>query len=196
MFKTLDDIDFAGRRVILRGDLNVPMRDGRVTDATRLDRLAPTINELAESGARVIVISHFGRPKGAPAPELSLRPVATALERALDGRPVAFAPDCIGAEAQAAVAALEPGAVILLENLRFHPGEEANDAGFGNPARGFGKAHPRQESASVCFCFRWWTVEGSNLRPMDQKPVGRSSRPVKAKCSINTLSYQCSGRPM
>lgn len=130
MFKTLNDIDIVGRRVIVRGDLNVPMREGQVTDATRLDRLAPTVNELADGGARVVVVSHFGRPKGTFVPEMSLRPVADALGKALGGRPVAFATDCIGPETEAAIAALPEGGVILLENLRFHPGEEANDPDF------------------------------------------------------------------
>lgn len=130
MFKTLDDIDVAGRCVLVRGDLNVPMRDGAVTDATRLDRLAPTIDTLIEKGAKVVVMSHFGRPKGKPVPDMSLRPVAAALSVALGGRPVAFAEDCIGAPAQAAVDALAPDGVLLLENLRFHAEEESNDAAF------------------------------------------------------------------
>ena len=90
MFKTLDDLYFAGRRVILRGDLNVPMRDDQVTDATRLDRLAPTISQLTEGGAKVIVVSHFGRPKGKVVPEMSLQPVAAALSLSLGGKPVGF----------------------------------------------------------------------------------------------------------
>jgi len=130
MFKSIDDMDVSGRIVLVRGDLNVPMRDGRVGDATRLDRLAPTILALADDGARVVVLSHFGRPKGAADPALSLRPVANPLSRALGGRPVAFAADCIGAAARTAVAAMAPGDVLLLENLRFHAGEEANDPGF------------------------------------------------------------------
>jgi phosphoglycerate kinase len=129
-FKTIDDFDPSGRRVLVRGDLNVPMAGGRVTETTRLERLAPTVNELAEKGAKVIVISHFGRPKGKPVPELSLRPVARALEAALGGRKVVFAPDCIGEAAAAVVDKLGDGEVALLENLRFHPGEVANDAGF------------------------------------------------------------------
>ena len=136
MFKTLDDLDFAGRRVILRGDLNVPMRDGKITDATRLDRLAPTINELADGGARVIVVSQFGRPKGTVVPEMSLRPVAAALAKSLGDKPVAFAGDCIDAEAQTAVAAMPEGSVLLLENLRFHQGEEANDPNFAGALAG------------------------------------------------------------
>ena len=130
MFQTLDDLDFTGRRVILRGDLNVPMSDGQVTDATRLNRLAPTINQLTEGGAKVIVISHFGRPKGKVVPEMSLRPVAAALSKSLGGRPVNFATDCIGEIAQQAVDALSNGDVLLTENLRYHPGEEANDPAF------------------------------------------------------------------
>lgn len=129
MFKTLDDIDAAGRRVLLRADLNVPMRDGRVTDTTRIDRLLPTINELASQGARIVVLSHFGRPKGKAVADMSLRPVADALAQAL-GKPVAFADDCVGAAAAAAVDGLENGQVALLENLRFYPGEEANDTEF------------------------------------------------------------------
>jgi len=130
MFKTLDDIDFAGRRVILRGDLNVPMRDGRVSDKTRLDRLAPTINALSDGGAKVIVVSHFGRPKGKVVPEMSLRPVASALSQSLGGKSVGFATNCIGDAAHTAVDALSNGNVLLLENLRYHPGEEANDPDF------------------------------------------------------------------
>ena len=130
MFKSIDDMDATGRVVLVRGDLNVPMRDGRVGDATRLERLAPTIAALTDQGARVVVLSHFGRPKGAADMAMSLRPVAEALSGALGGQPVAFAGDCIGAVARNAVAALAPGAVLVLENLRFHAGEEANDADF------------------------------------------------------------------
>jgi len=130
MFNTLDDLDVAGRRVLVRGDLNVPVADGKVTDTTRIDRLAPTIRELCAKGARVVVMSHFGRPKGKPVPEMSLKPVVAALSAALGGAPVVFAADCIGKDAAEAVDGLAPGGVALLENLRFHPGEEANDPGF------------------------------------------------------------------
>ena len=129
-FKTLDDLDLAGRRVLLRADLNVPVRDGRVTDTTRIDRLVPTIAELCEKGARVALLSHFGRPKGKVVPEMSLEPLVGPLRAALGGRTVVFAKDCIGPQAEAAVAQLEAGGVALLENLRFHPGEEANDVAF------------------------------------------------------------------
>jgi len=130
MFKTLDDLDLNGKRVLLRGDLNVPVADGRVTDATRIERLAPTIVELCGKGAKVVVMSHFGRPKGKAVPELSLEPVAGALSAALDGKKVVFARNCMGPEAKKAVDGMESGGVVLLENLRFHPGEEANDAAF------------------------------------------------------------------
>ncbi len=130
MPKTLDDIDVAGKRVFLRADLNVPMRDGAVSDATRISRLAPTITELADKGAIVIVASHFGRPKGEPVPDMSLAPLAGPLSAALGGRNVSFANDCIGAEAQKVVGAAKGGDVVLLENLRYHEGEELNDPDF------------------------------------------------------------------
>ncbi len=125
-FRTLDDLDASGKRVLLRADLNVPMHDGRITDRTRIERLSPTIRELAEKGARVIVISHFDRPKGKRVPEMSLRPMVEALAETLK-RPVAWADDCIGPEAEAAAAALKDGEVLLLENTRYHAGEEKND---------------------------------------------------------------------
>ncbi|ACJ00741.1 phosphoglycerate kinase [Rhodospirillum centenum] len=125
-FKTLDDLSVAGKTVLVRGDLNVPVQDGRVSDTTRLDRLAPTLKELAGKGAKVVVLSHFGRPKGGPDAKNSLRQVVPALEAAL-GLPVAFAEDCVGESARAAIAAIEPGQVVLLENTRFHAGEEKND---------------------------------------------------------------------
>jgi len=125
-FRTLDDLDASGKRVLLRADLNVPVRDGRITDRTRIERLSPTIRELAEKGARVIVISHFDRPKGQRVPGMSLRPMVEALAEALK-RPVAWADDCIGPEAEAAAAALGDGDVLLLENTRYHAGEEKND---------------------------------------------------------------------
>ena len=129
-FQTLDDIDVRGKRVLLRADLNVPVKDGVVTDANRIERLAPTIEALLERGAKVVVMSHFGRPKGGPDPALSLQPLITSLEKAIGGRRVAFAADCVGDEARRVVAALEPGQVALLENLRFHQGEEANSLDF------------------------------------------------------------------
>jgi phosphoglycerate kinase len=128
-FRTLDDLDFRGKRAIVRLDLNVPMKDGKVTDSTRIDRSAATLKELVGKGAKVIVMAHFGRPKGKRAAEFSLKPLVEPLAKAL-GRPVAFADDCIGAPAQAAVDKLKDGEVLLLENLRFHDAEEANDPAF------------------------------------------------------------------
>src|SRR5436190_15981133 len=136
-FRTLDDLDVAGKRVLLRADLNVPIKDGKVTDATRIERLAPTIEALIAKGALVVVMSHFGRPKG-PDPAQSLRPLVTPLSRSIGGRPVRFAADCIGPEAERVVAALRPGEVALLENLRFHQGEEANDPAFARQLAALG----------------------------------------------------------
>jgi phosphoglycerate kinase len=126
--RTLDEADVRGKRVLLRVDLNVPMEHGRVGDATRIERVLPTIREIAGNGGRVVLLSHFGRPKGRN-PKDSLKPVADALSEQL-GRPVAFAADCIGEQAAKAVEALNEGDVLLLENTRFHAGEEKNDSGF------------------------------------------------------------------
>jgi phosphoglycerate kinase len=136
-YRTLDGLDVAGKRVLLRVDLNVPMKDGAVTDATRIERAAPTVAELAQKGAKVVVLSHYGRPKGKPNPEMSLRPIVAPLAEAV-GRPVAFAEDCVGTAAEGAVAALGDGEVVLLENLRFHAGEEANDPDFVAGLAGLG----------------------------------------------------------
>ncbi len=125
-FRTLDDVEVAGKRVLVRADLNVPVRDGRVADSWRIDRIAPTLIELLEGGAKVVLISHFGRPKGEVVPELSLEPLSGPLSAALGGRPVRFVRNCIGPAAEEAVAALAPGGIALLENLRFHAEEEAN----------------------------------------------------------------------
>lgn len=122
------DLPVAGRRVLVRSDLNVPLHDGRITDRGRIIASAPTIRALAEAGARVVVTAHLGRPKGEPVPELSLAPVATALAEEL-GRPVAFAQDTVGESARSTVAGLADGEVALLENLRFEPGETAKDPG-------------------------------------------------------------------
>ncbi len=128
-FRTLDDLNVKGKRVLVRADLNVPMQNGKVSDTLRIDRQAPTIRELAEKGARVIVLSHFDRPKGKVVPSMSLKPVAEPLAKAV-GRQVAFADDCVGDVAKAAVAKLKDGDVLLLENTRFHAGEEKNDPVF------------------------------------------------------------------
>ncbi|TCD15463.1 phosphoglycerate kinase [Oricola cellulosilytica] len=127
-FRTLDDLpeDIRGKRVLVRVDLNVPMADGAVSDRTRIERVVPTIAELSGKGAKVILLAHFGRPKGKRVEEMSLRPVAQALEEELDHR-VDFSGDCIGDEAHSEVGEMASGDIVLLENTRFHPGEEKND---------------------------------------------------------------------
>ena len=127
--KSIADVDVAGKRVLVRADLNVPVAEGKVTDATRLERLLPGLKDLSARGARVIVLSHFGRPKAGPDPALSLEPVAAKLGE-LIGKPIQFVPACIGSTAESAVAALAPGDIAVLENLRFHKGEEKNDPEF------------------------------------------------------------------
>ncbi|MEO6946758.1 MAG: phosphoglycerate kinase [Nitrobacter sp.] len=127
-FRTLDDVDVRGKRVLLRVDLNVPMEQGRITDATRLERVAPTITEIANKGGKAILLAHFGRPKGRDAKD-SLKPVAAELSKVL-GKPVAFADDCIGDVAEKAVAAMKDGDILCLENTRFHKEEEKNDPAF------------------------------------------------------------------
>ena len=128
-FKTIDDLDVAGKRVLVRADLNMPMKDGRITDASRMEKTLPTLNDLLDRGAGVIVMSHMGRPRGQVVAELSLAPVARTLAETL-GRDVPFAADCIGPDAEKAVEAVSEGGVAMLENLRFHGEEEANDVVF------------------------------------------------------------------
>jgi phosphoglycerate kinase len=128
-FRTLDQVDVKGKRVLVRVDLNVPLEHGVVTDATRIERVSPAITELADKGAKVILLSHFGRPKGKRDPKESLKPVAAEVARIVK-RPVKFVDDCVGEVAEKAVAAMKPGDIICLENTRFHPGEEKNDPAF------------------------------------------------------------------
>jgi phosphoglycerate kinase len=127
-FRTLDDADVKGKRVLLRVDLNVPMDNGRVTDTTRLERIAPTITEISDKGGKVILLAHFGRPKGRDAKD-SLKPVAAELAKVIK-RDVTFAEDCVGEPAEKAVAAMQDGDILCLENTRFHKEEEKNDPGF------------------------------------------------------------------
>lgn len=146
-FRTLDALDPRGKRVVLRSDLNVPAKDGKVTDTTRIDRSAATIRELADKGGRVIVITHFGRPKGREAKysqKLLVEPLAKAL-----GRPVAWADDVIGPDAEKAVAALKDGGVLLLENVRFHPGEEGNDPEFAKALAKLGDVYVNDAFATA-----------------------------------------------
>src|SRR5512140_1945761 len=127
-FRTLDDVDVKAKRVLLRVDLNVPMENGRVTDLTRLERVAPTITEISDKGGKVILLAHFGRPKGRD-PKESLKPVAAALSQVVN-KPVGFAEDCIGDVAARAIAAMKDGDILCLENTRFHKEEEKNDPAF------------------------------------------------------------------
>lgn len=129
-FRTLDQADVNNKRVLVRVDLNVPMENGRVSDMTRIERVLPTIRELADRNAKVILLSHFGRPKGTDK-SLSLEPLANVLSEALS-KMVLFAPDCIGADAEKAISILQPGQVLVLENTRFHKGEEKNEPDFVN----------------------------------------------------------------
>ncbi len=189
-FKTLDDLDVSGKHVLVRVDLNVPMKGGKVTDATRIERAAPTLGELAARGARVIVLSHFGRPDGKRVPEMSLRPLVEPLSKVL-GKPVAFAEDCVGPLAEEAVRGLKPGEVLLLENLRFHKEEEKNDAGvidklsvlgdvYGNDA--FAAAH-RAHASTEGLANRLPAAAGrlmqTELEALD-KALGNPKRPVCA----------------
>ncbi len=135
-FRSLDDADVKGKRVLLRVDLNVPMMDGKVSDATRIAEVAPTILELSDKGGKVILLSHFGRPKG-PEPKYSLRPVAAEVGKIIK-RPVGFADDCVGPKAAAAIFGMKAGDILCLENTRFHPEEENNDANFARELAALG----------------------------------------------------------
>jgi phosphoglycerate kinase len=135
-FRSLDDANVKGKRVLVRVDLNVPMQDGKVADSTRIEEIVPTITELADKGGKIILLSHFDRPKGRDL-KYSLRPVAAEVAR-LVRRPVAFADDCIGPKAEAAIAALKDGDIVCLENTRFHPGEENNDKEFATKLAALG----------------------------------------------------------
>ena len=136
-FRTLDEADAAGKRVLVRVDFNVPMENGRVSDDMRLKAALPTIQDLRRKNARVILLTHFDRPKGKRTPSMSLKPIVAPLSKLL-GVPVAFADDCIGPVAEEAVSKLGAGDVLLLENLRFHPGEEKNDPAFARELAGLG----------------------------------------------------------
>jgi phosphoglycerate kinase len=190
-FRTLDDIgDVAGKRVLVRVDLNVPVADGAVTDATRIERVAPTIVELADKKARVILLAHFGRPKDGPSPDLSLEPIARATAAVLR-RDVGFAADCVGDKAAAAVAAMKDGDVLLLENTRFHKGEEKNDETFARALAANGdvfvndafsaahRAHASTEGlARLMPAFAGRTMQ-AELEALE-KGLGNPARPVVA----------------
>jgi len=136
--KTIDALDVKGKRVLVRADLNVPVEGGSVADATRIKRILPTISKLTRGGAKVIVMSHLGRPKGQQSAEFSLRPVASKMQELMNGTPVRFIGDCVGDEVERGVDALAPGEVAMLENLRYHSGEEQNDRAFAKQLASLG----------------------------------------------------------
>ncbi len=138
--KTLDDIDMNDKVVLVRVDLNVPVDNGEVTDTTRIERIAPTVRDIVTAGGYPVLMAHFGRPKGKPNPEMSLGSIRETVAEVL-GYPVTFAEDCIGGPAKKAVAAMSPGEVLLLENTRFHPGEEANDGLFAASLAALGQVY-------------------------------------------------------
>ncbi len=187
-FKTLDDADLSGKRALVRVDLNVPMEDGQVTDDTRLRAAKPTVDKLRAGGAKVILLAHFDRPKGKVVPSMSLKPVVDDLAKVL-GVPVAFASDCIGQRAREAVNAMQSGDVLLLENVRFHAGEEANDRAFADAlaANGdlyvndaFSAAH-RAHASTEAIARRLPAYAGEQMRlelnALDAA-LGRPERPV------------------
>ena len=195
---TLDDCDVGGKRVLLRVDLNVPVQDGRITDMTRIERQAPTIRELADRNARVIILSHFDRPKGKVVPSKSLRPLVEPLARAI-GRAVAFADDCAGPVADAAVAALKDGQVLLLENTRFHAGEEGNDPAFAKAVAALGdifvndafSAAHRADATTSGIAALLPSVAGRSMMlelTHLEKALGNPARPLMAVVGGNKVS--------
>jgi phosphoglycerate kinase len=190
-FRTLDDLELGGKRVLLRADLNVPVKDGQVTDMTRVERLAPTIEELVAKGARVVVMSHFGRPDGRPDPAFSLRQLVAPLREALGGREVVFAADCIGEAAKRVVDGLQPGQVALLENLRFHRGEEADSPEFAQALAELGDIYvddafsaAHRAHASIAALPRWLPAAAGRLMEAELKALAAAlespARPVLA----------------
>ncbi len=190
MFKTLDDMNVNGQTVLVRGDLNVPMKDGVVSDNTRIVRLLPTIRDLQKAGARVVLLSHFGRPKGKVVAEMSLKSIQASVADAL-GCEVAFVDETIGAKAESAVAAMKDGDVLLLENLRFHAEEEANDGAFADSLAklgdiyvndAFSAAH-RAHASTEALAKRLPALAGRNmqkeLEALDAA-LGNPSHPVMA----------------
>jgi len=188
-FRTLDDLNPAGLRVLVRVDLNVPVENGVVSDVTRLERILPTIRDIASRGGKVILLAHFGRPKGRD-PKESLGPIAAALASHL-GQPVAFAVNCIGAVAAEAVAAMRPGDVLCLENTRFHAGEEKNDPAFVAALAALGdvyvndafsaahRAHASTEGLAHILPACAGRTMQAELEALD-KALGKPARPVMA----------------
>ncbi|WP_343560635.1 phosphoglycerate kinase [Kiloniella sp. b19] len=190
-FQTIDDLDLSGKRVLVRVDFNVPMKDGEITDNSRIVRAVPTIRDLQAKGARVVLMAHFGRPKGKVVPEMSLAPVVAGVSGALDGDTVHFSPDTIGPNAAAVIEAVEPGEVVLLENLRFHAGEEANEAGFVSALAELGdvyvndafsaahRAHASTEGLAKALPAAAGRLMQTELEHLEQA-LGQPKRPVAA----------------
>ena len=187
-FRTLDQADLKGKRALVRVDFNVPMHDGVITDDTRLRAALPTIAELRKGGAKVILLSHFDRPKGKRVPSMSLKPVVEPLAK-LIGAPVAFADDCVGEIAERAEGYLQPGGVLLLENLRYHAGEEANDPGFARQLAALGdlyvndafSAAHRAHASTEAIAHLLPAYAGESMRrELDalDKALGNPERPV------------------
>jgi phosphoglycerate kinase len=147
--RTIDGVDVQGKRVLVRVDFNVPIEGGAVADVTRITRVLPTIAKLARNGAKVIVLSHLGRPKGVPTPETSLRPVAAKMQELMPGTTVRFIGDCFGEEAKRGIGALNPGDVAVLENVRFYPGEEKNDPEFAKALAALGDLYVNDAFSSA-----------------------------------------------
>jgi phosphoglycerate kinase len=189
-WKTLDDMDLAGKVVLTRVDINVPVEDGKVTDATRIERIVPTIRDILAKGGRPVLLAHFGRPKGKVVPDMSLEVTVPALERAL-GQPVAFASECVGDAAREAVAALPAGGILLLENTRFHAGEEGNDPAFARALAAVGdvycndafsaahRAHASTEGLAHLLPSCAGRLMQAELEALE-KALGRPERPVAA----------------
>lgn len=190
-WKTLDDVDLTGKVVLVRVDVNVPMEDGRVTDATRIEKIVPTVTDILAKGGKPVLLAHFGRPKGQVVESMSLRHILPALQAALPGHRVLFASDCIGPTAKTAVSALQPGEVLLLENTRFHPGEEKNDAGLAAAMADLGdvyvndafsaahRAHASTEGIARLLPHAAGRLMGEELRALDAA-LGSPDRPVIA----------------
>ena len=189
-WKSLDEKDLAGKVVLTRVDINVPVENGRVTDATRIQRIVPTVKDILAKGGKPVLLAHFDRPKGKVVPAMSLRQIVPALEKAL-GQKVKFAEDCIGGPAKRAVADLEPGQVLLLENTRFHPGEEQNDPAFSAALAALGdvyvndafsaahRAHASTEGIARLLPSAAGRLMAAELKALDAA-LGNPERPVVA----------------
>ena len=187
-FRTLDQADVKGKRVLLRVDVNVPMEDGKVTDTTRIERAAETITELADKGAKVILLAHFGRPKKGPEAKFSLKPVAAAIAEVIK-RPVGFASDCVGPEAEKAVAAMKDGDIICLENTRFHPEETKNDPAFVDQLAKLGDIWVNDAFSAAHRAHA--TTEG-----LGHKMPGYAGRTMQAELDALTRALEAPQRPV